>query len=171
MTRVINVEIKARCADPEHVRAVLRQRKARFAGLDHQVDTYFRVGQGRLKLREGNVENALIYYLRPNESGPKTSDVFLCASSPGLKELLAAALGVLVAVEKRREIYYLGNVKTHVDQVTDLGSFVEIEAAGDENANRERLLRQCRELMEAFGVREEELFAESYSDLLLRKKN
>jgi predicted adenylyl cyclase CyaB len=168
LMRVINVEIKARCAHPEQVRSVLVQRKARFAGRDHQVDTYFHVEQGRLKLREGNIENALIHYRRPNESGPKTSDVLLYPSSPGLKEILVAALGVLVAVEKQREIYYLENVKIHLDQVEGLGSFVEIEAAGDENAERRALLGQCRELMTAFGVREEDLVAESYSDLLLQ---
>jgi predicted adenylyl cyclase CyaB len=168
--RVVNVEIKARCPDPERVRAILRERQARFAGVDQQVDTYFRVPQGRLKLREGKIENALIFYRRPNESGPKTSDVLLYPASPGLKEILAAALGVLVAVEKRREISYLANVKIHVDQVEELGSFVEVEAAGDANADRAALLAQCRELMEGFGIREADLVAESYSDMLLEKK-
>jgi adenylate cyclase class 2 len=168
--RVINIEIKARCSTPKRVRDALQQRKAKFAGLDAQVDTYFRVAEGRLKLREGNIENTLIYYRRPDQSGPKTSDVQLHKMQPGsgLKEILAAALGVLVAVEKQREIYYLENVKIHIDQVERLGGFVEIEAAGDENADRNALLHQCRELMEAFGIREEELVAESYSDLLMK---
>jgi adenylate cyclase, class 2 len=168
--RVINVEIKARCGNPERVRGVLNQRNARFTGLDHQVDTYFRVPQGRLKLREGNIENALIHYHRPDQSGPRTSDVLLHKTAPlsGLKEILVAALGVLVAVDKRREIYYLQNVKVHIDEVEGLGSFTEIEAAGDGNADRSALLAQCRELMEAFGIREDELVAESYSDLLTK---
>ena len=166
--RVINLEIKARCAHPEQVRGILRERQARFAGLDRQVDTYFRVLEGRLKLREGKIENALIYYQRPNEAGPKTSNVLLYPASPGLKEILVTALGVLVAVEKRREISYLDNVKIHLDRVQKAGNFVEIEAAGDEQADRGALLAQCRELMEAFGIREQDLIAESYSDLLLQ---
>jgi predicted adenylyl cyclase CyaB len=171
MARVINVEIKARCPDPERVRIVLRQREARFAGLDHQVDTYFRVAQGRLKLREGNIENALIYYRRPDAAGPKTSNVLLhpTGQGPGLKEILAATLGVLVVVDKQREIHYLDNVKIHIDRVDGLGSFVEIEAAGDEQADRGALETQCRELMTAFGIRKEDLVAESYSDLLVEK--
>ncbi len=168
VAHVINIEIKARCRNPEQVRTILRQRDAHFAGVDHQVDTYFRVSQGRLKLREGNIENALIYYRRPNEDGPKTSDVLLHVPSPGLKDVLAAALGVLVAVEKQREIYYLDNVKVHVDRVEGLGSFVEIEAAGDEDADRARLETQCRELMKAFAIRDEDLIGESYSDMRLK---
>ncbi len=166
MPRVINLEIKARCRNPEQVRRILRQRQAKSAGTDHQRDTYFRVPQGRLKLREGNIENALIHYQRPNAGGPKTSDVLLHPATPGLREVLAAALPVLVVVEKEREIYYLDNVKIHIDRVEGLGSFVEIEAAGDANADRGALEAQCRELMIAFGIREEDLVAESYSDLL-----
>lgn len=167
--RVINLEIKARCADPERVRAVLRQREARFAGADHQVDTYFRVSEGRLKLRQGNIENALIYYRRPDDAGPKQSDVLLYAVERGAElRAVLAALGVLVTVDKQREIYYVGNVKIHIDEVQDLGRFVEIEAAGDQHADREALLIQCRELMEAFAINEAELVAGSYSDLLLK---
>lgn len=169
--RVINVEIKSRCADPQRVRAVLREREARFAGVDHQVDTYFRVSEGRLKVREGNIENALIYYRRADAVGPKQSEVSLYTVERGaeLRAVLSAALGVLATVDKQREIYYVGNVKVHVDEVQGLGPFVEIEAAGDEQADREALLRQCREYMEAFGVREAELVAGSYSDLLIDK--
>ena len=170
--RVINVEIKARCGDPERVRSVLRSHQARFAGTDHQVDTYFRVPAGRLKLREGNIENALIYYDRQNESGPKQSDVLLHVVSPnsGLKEILTKALGVLAVVDKQREIYYVANVKFHIDTVQGLGSFVEIEAAGDEHSERGKLREQCRDYVEQFAIREDDLVAESYSDMVMRSK-
>ncbi|MGI9104570.1 MAG: CYTH domain-containing protein [Terriglobales bacterium] len=86
----------------------------------------------------------------------------------GLKAILSAALGALVVVDKLREIYYADNVKFHIDKIEGLGSFVEIEAAGDAAADRDGLLAQCREYMKAFAVREEDLVAESYSDLLLK---
>lgn len=167
--RIINLEIKARCGDPERVRAVLRSRQARFAGTDHQLDTYFRVPAGRLKLREGNIENALIYYDRQNESGPKQSDVLLHVVSPnsGLKEILTKVLGVLAVVDKQREIYYIANVKFHIDTVQGLGSFVEIEAAGDEHSDSGVLLGQCRDYVEQFAIREDDLVAESYSDIAI----
>src|SRR5512146_1733112 len=136
--RVVNIEIKARCRDAERVRAVLREADARFAGTDHQVDTYFRVPHGRLKLREGNIENALIFYQRPDQKGPKRSDVLMCVTSPdsGLREVLSQSLGVRVVVDKQREMDFIGNVKFHIDQVQGFGSFVEIEAIGTD-ANRD----------------------------------
>src|SRR3954468_8109655 len=166
--KLINVEIKARCTDPKAVRAVLRERKARSAGTDHQIDTYFQVPEGRLKLRQGNIENALIAYRRPDQAGPKTSDVMLAAVSNGdeLRAVLERSLGVLVTVDKQREIYYIENVKFHVDLVEGLGMFVEIEACG-KREEEAALLGQCREYMELFGIKEEELVERSYSDLLL----
>ena len=165
---VINVEIKAQCSNPEVVRTVLRNKHARFAGLDHQVDTYFRVPNGRMKLRQGNIENALIAYDRPNEAGPKKSDVSLAPVSNGdeLRSVLERSLGVLVRVDKQREIYYIDNVKFHIDHVEGLGGFVEVEAAGHPH-EREKLLDQCREYMRLFNIREEDLVEKSYSDLLL----
>ena len=169
---IINIEIKARCGDPERVRSVLRSHRARFAGTDHQVDTYFRVPAGRLKLRQGIIENALIYYNRQNQSGPRKSDVLLHAVSPnsGLKEILTKVLGVLTVVDKQREIYYIENVKFHIDTVQGLGGFVEIEAAGDERSDREMLFEQCRGYAEQFAIREEDLVAESYSDMIMKLK-
>jgi adenylate cyclase, class 2 len=167
---LINVEIKARCTNPEAVRAVLCARKARSAGTDHQIDTYFQVPEGRLKLRQGNIENALIAYRRPDQAGPKTSDVTLAAVSNGdeLRVVLDRSLGVLVKVDKVREIYYIENVKFHVDQVQGLGAFVEIEACG-KREEEAALLGQCREYMQLFGIREKDLVERSYSDLLLEK--
>jgi adenylate cyclase class IV len=67
----LSLEIKARCPDPSRIRAILKTHKARFKGLDCQIDTYFRVPSGRLKLREGNIENALIYYKRADQKNSK----------------------------------------------------------------------------------------------------
>lgn len=165
--RHVNIEIKARCAEPDKIRAILRERSARFAGTDHQIDTYFRVPSGRLKLRAGNIENALIFYERANQKGPKCSDVTMAATTPDsqLNQVLTRALGIAVVVDKIREIYFIENVKFHIDQVQGLGSFVEIEAIGTEE-NREDLLRQCRHYLDLFGIAEADLVDCSYSDLL-----
>lgn len=166
------IEIKARCADPAKIRAILRGRCARFAGTDHQIDTYFRVPSGRLKLRQGNIENALIFYRRPDQKGPKRSDVVMAqaARDSGLRDVLTQALGVAVVVDKSREIYFVDNVKFHIDQVQGLGSFVEIEAIGTDE-NRDQLLRQCREYLSLFAIAEGDLVERSYSDLLMALGN
>jgi predicted adenylyl cyclase CyaB len=165
-----NVEIKARIERGERIREVLRRRGAEFVGVDHQVDTYFRVPRGRLKLREGNIENYLVFYEREDKKGPKESVVTLYRHEPGsnLKEILERALGVLVVVEKDREVYYIDNIKFHIDSVEGLGSFVEIEAIAPKKENR--LYQQVKEYMGLFGVSEEDMLAGSYSDMVLEAK-
>ena len=165
------VEIKAKCKDAEKVRHVLLSQGADCKGTDHQVDTYFRVAHGRLKLREGNIENSLIFYQRQNTALPKQSDVILFASQPGssLKEILRHALGVLTVVDKSREIYFIENVKFHIDIVEGLGNFVEIEAIDSDGSIGEQKLReQCHRYMALLNVDNYDLVSVSYSDLLLR---
>jgi adenylate cyclase class 2 len=164
------IEIKAHCPNPQTIRDILRSRNAAFRGTDRQTDTYFRVNRGRLKLREGQIENCLVYYEREDQAGPKQSEVILLPSTPGsaLKEILIRSLGVLVVVEKQREIYFIDNVKFHIDTVKDLGSFVEIEAIdADSSLGRDKLLAQCQEFLELFKIAPVDLVADSYSDLLL----
>lgn len=168
----VNIEIKAKSNNQDEIREILKSKNADFKGVDHQVDTYFNVNNGRLKLREGNIENYLIHYQRDNKEGPKQSDVTLFKSDPqsSLKEILTRSLGILVVVDKQREIYFIDNVKFHIDRVEDLGTFVEIEAIdNDGTIGKDKLLEQCQFFLDLFKISQEDLISVSYSDLLLQK--
>ncbi len=173
MNSINIIEIKARCAEPQRIRDALLARQADFRGVDHQVDTYFNTTRGRLKLREGRIENALIFYQREDQAGPKQSQVLLQPVPPqaSLKDMLSQALGVLVVVEKQREIYFLANVKFHIDTVPGLGSFMEVEAIDvDGSLGKEKLLAQCQEFLALFAIQPQDLVTGSYSDLLLAQE-
>ena len=166
------IEIKARCTEQDSIRDILKGDGAEFKGLDHQTDTYFRVPYGCLKLREGVIENNLIHYDRPNQEGPKQSSVLLYKSDPksDLKGILMKSLGVLAVVEKKREIYFIDNIKFHIDTVAGLGTFIEIEAIDEDGSiGKERLQKQCEHYLMHFGVMDEDLVDRSYSDLMLEK--
>ncbi len=167
----LNIEIKARCHDPGKLREYLITHLARFVGIDLQTDTYFNVPKGRLKLRQGPIENTLIFYERDNQPGPKISHFNLVkVSDPdALKQLLENAYGINVIVVKKREIFYIGNVKFHIDELPGLGSFVEIEAGNViADKSKEELRQQCDFYMNELGIKETDLVAESYSDLLVK---
>lgn len=164
-----NVELKARLADLESARRVAVSIATQHVGTEHQIDTYFQCSQGRLKLREIQGHSAqLISYSRPDQEGPKTSDYLLVpvADPESLKAALAAALGIRVVVDKRREIYLIDNVRIHLDEVRGLGQFLEFEAVLgpgiDEAAGRAQLDR----LAATFATHPADRVAGSYADLL-----
>ena len=167
----INIEIKAKCFHLQKVEAFLVANNAIFKGTDLQKDTYFHVPDGRLKLRQGNIENNLIYYKRDDKKGPKQSDFYLVPvpKAAEMVALLTDALGIKVIVEKKRKIFYLGNIKVHIDEVPPLGCFVEIETGNllQPDISAEELHKQCADLMRHFGILEEHLIENSYSDMLL----
>lgn len=154
-----NIEIKAKCNNQDKIREILKSHHAVFKGTDHQIDTYFKVSHGRLKLRQGNIENALVYYERGNTPGPKQSEYILYETIPDspIKEILTESLGILTIVDKIREIYFIDNIKFHLDTIKDLGTFVEIEAKDE---------KKCQEYLELFEISKDDLIATSYSDLL-----
>lgn len=170
----INFEFKAKCSDTDRLESLLKERAPLFIGTDHQIDIYFNVPNGRLKLREGTIENSLIHYNRSNTADAKQSDVTLYPHRPdkNLREVLTKALGIKVVVDKKRKIYFIDNVKFHFDEVKELGNFVEVEAIdSDGTIGIEKLKEQCNGYVQLFGIRKEQFIAESYSDLLLAKKS
>src|SRR3989339_2093289 len=156
----LNIEIKARCNNHEKIREILESKGADFKGIDHQVDTYFKSNNGRLKLREGNIENHLIFYERENQEGPKQSKVTLFKNEPGspLKSMLCDSMEILAVVDKRREIYFIDNVKFHIDTVANLGTFMEIEAIDkDEIIGKDKLQEQCKYYLDLFRISADDL--------------
>lgn len=169
----LNIEFKARCNNPQGVEMKIRSLRADYHGEDHQIDTYFYVSRGRLKIREGNIEKSLIYYERENVSGAKDSNVILhhFEDGSGLKQILEKLYAVKTVVDKKRKIFFIDNVKFHVDEVKDLGSFLEVEAIDLKGEiGREKLQEQCDLYKRELGVRGEDLISVSYSDMLLEGK-
>jgi adenylate cyclase, class 2 len=167
----INIEFKARTTTLVALENKLKKLNPRFVGEDNQIDTYFVVPKGRLKLREGNIENSLIHYDRQNIADIKQSDILLYhhAPNPNLKAILGQSLGVKVVVDKVRRIYFIENVKFHFDAVEGLGTFVEVEAIdSDGSIGIEKLQQQCDYYTQFFGIKKQDFIAVSYSDLLLQ---
>ena len=170
---ILNFEFKARVSNLHELENKFLTLQPIFHGEDRQVDTYFNVKEGRLKLREGNIENALIYYERQNTSSAKQSNVILYKHQPGssLKQILEKVNGIKVIVDKRRRIYFIGNVKFHFDMVNGLGTFVEVEAKDETGKTGiEKLEQQCLHYFQFFNLRDEDYVHCSYSDLIMDLK-
>lgn len=153
----LNVEFKARVDDLGPYRTLLRTLHPRELGVDHQRDTYFEVPEGRLKLREGGIEQSLIFYRRSNTATTRESHVVFATlqETSDLRRVLEAALPVLGVVEKDREIYYVGETKIHLDHVAGHGCFLEVEGPTPGETAR---------FFNLFGLTSSQMEGRSYSD-------
>ena len=140
-------------------------------GTYNQEDTYFNVTRGRLKIRriEGEKTSKLVYYEREDRQEPKTSDVIIVETDKPdtLKAILQRSLGTKVTITKTREIYLYQGTQIHLDQVEDLGTFIEFERKVSNLPEDRRVLE---ELMKTLGIRQENLLRRSYSDIKLDRK-
>ena len=163
------VELKARYEDLVRARAILAA--SEHIGTYRQTDTYFALGERRLKLREiaGRASGQLIYYERGDNPAAKESEVLLYdVPDPAiLKAMLTRAFGVRVIVRKVRDIYRHEGVQVHLDEVEGLGRFLEFElAVEDEPPSIAEGKARLAALQARFAIPDEDLVASSYSDLL-----
>lgn len=166
-----NIEIKARVSPGqlEHIRKVAVARSSREAETLHQIDTFYKCRNGRLKLRQladGKAE--LIAYDRPDDAGPKVSSYVRspCVDAESFHEVLARSVGCRGIIEKNRLLIHIGQARVHLDEVIGLGTFLEIEFVLRENQSPDEGQVIIEELLAAFGVPQESLIEAAYIDLI-----
>ncbi len=167
-----NIELKARCPDLPLAASRSKSLGAREAGILNQVDTYYHVKQGRLKLRTIDNDRAeLIFYHRDNSSEVRPSDYQIVAITDpaALNVVLSQSLGVIARVRKRRRLLLWENVRIHLDDVDQLGTFLEFEAVVSPAADEATSHRRVAELRAALQISDADLIDSSYSDLLLKR--
>ncbi len=167
-----NIEIKARCSDMTTAKVMAKKLQSEYLGELHQIDTYFSTKKGRLKLREiNNQEAQLIPYHKDYSKGPMKSSysVLPVSDVESLKSIMNEILGTIMIVDKKREVFLIDNIRVHLDEVKELGTFIEFEAVYNENSSKdeEREVKKVIELMSAFKIKEEDLLDKSYIDYLL----
>jgi len=136
----------------------------------NQRDTFFRVANGKLKLREENGSAVLIFYHR-DESGPlmlSNYEIVKVADPTRTLRILATALGPLAVVEKVRTLMMRENVRLHLDKVARLGEFGEIEAVIADGDDPEQSRSAVNEILAALKVEKADLIELSYFEMLTK---
>ena len=163
-----NLEFKACCDSLDVLRQRLVNLQAEHRCTMKQLDTYFNVPQGRLKLREINTHEAeLIYYERSDLAESRYSNYQICdiPEPTAFKQIATMALGVKGVVEKQRELWMFGDTRIHLDEVKNLGQFIELETV-IHNQTEAEAQAEHQLVKEALGIKEKDLVSVSYSDLI-----
>jgi predicted adenylyl cyclase CyaB len=167
-----NIELKARYADLTVAADIAAAMGAEREGVEWQRDTYFQVNSGRLKLRqrrpEGRPEeNQLIGYHREDHTGSRGSDYRLIPIDDGqaLRSTLTNTLGTRKEVIKQRTVYRLNRVRIHLDDVENLGIFIEFEAIVDDQCEESSAWAKVKSLSQQFRIDPNDVIGASYVDL------
>ncbi len=165
-----NIEIKVRLRDVAGAHATAARLSGGGAERIEQRDIFFNCSKGRLKLRIfGGEHGELIHYERPDSGEARLSDYVRTPTDHAslLEQTLERALGVAGRVEKTRWLYLVGQTRVHIDEVRDLGTFLELEVVlgPEQDALAGRRIAQA--LMIEFGIERRDLIGRAYVDMLV----
>jgi adenylate cyclase class 2 len=164
-----NIELKAVDPSPGRSLETCRALGAQDCGLIRQLDTYFDVGHGGLKLRQESPGRPhLIQFERADGPEQRLASyrVIEVDDAGVLRAALDAALGIRGVVEKRRHLFLWQRIRIHLDEVRGLGHFIELEAVACAESDLSREHRLVAELRAAFEITADRLCATGYAGQL-----
>jgi adenylate cyclase class 2 len=171
-----NIELKARLSNFIETAEVVRFVTNSEPLLLQQTDRFYRVENGRLKLRtsqehDGKVKMELIWYERVDSTETRRSRYVRVGveSAEKMNQLLAEFLPLRKTVKKQRAVYFYDNVRVHLDKVESLGDFIELEGVLPENAtaqDQQQTQGRVNELIQTLKIRPEDRVATAYVDML-----
>jgi predicted adenylyl cyclase CyaB len=169
-----NYEIKARIFNLDVARwkalSYIKKFENKHHDIQNQKDIYFKIKGRRLKLRLINKDYGnLILYDRDEKQVRRISEYLIAfvTNPKELEKMMRSLFKVLIVIEKKREIFLAENIRIHIDKIKGLGNFIEFEVIFNTLKSAKKTMN---ELIEYFGLVEEEFIKCSYSDLLLKKK-
>jgi adenylate cyclase len=177
-----NLELKVRVTetDLEHLERRLASLTCSPIERLDQVDTYFEVPRGRLKLRELRDANGalvraeLIAYARPDLTGSRWSQYEVIpipgTDAPFVLRALRMTHDELVRVAKSRAVGLIGHTRVHLDRVEGLGAFVELETVSTSQPETDADAEH-RQVIAALGLDRFPVVSGSYSDLIRHQGN
>lgn len=168
-----NYEIKIKAENFPKLRKLINSLGFRFGVCEHyeliQKDIYFTSGKGRLKLRIINNNTANLIHYNRDESSAKMISKYVIHKTDNYKELLEILNNIHktdVIVNKRREVYIFGNLRIHLDTVSELGKYLEFEIIYKKLSEARALMNL---LIGHFGFDKKDFIRTSYSDLMKQK--
>lgn len=169
-----NIEIKVRVGDRARMMRSIQRLGASKKGLLRQVDTYFVVPNGRLKFREekGSDIAEIIFYRRSDRAKSRSSEYEILKVRKSevikTKKFFESALSVRVIVKKERNLYMFRHTRIHLDRVSGLGDFLELETVVSKQKMSDAE-KEHRSVVESLELDQRDAVPVSYSDLLLKK--
>lgn len=166
----VNLEIKVPYKNLSKLIQIVEVQGGKKIYSSKQIDVYYKLDKGRLKVRDSLGEKSIIFYRRVEDGSERWSDfkVIPIQNPAEWIKFFDNFLDRLVVVKKHRTLYHLQNTRIHFDKIKGLGNFVELETKvvnGKAKAKKEFL-----RMIELLGLDQEQQILNSYSDIILMNK-
>jgi predicted adenylyl cyclase CyaB len=159
-----NLELKIKLDQKNGTEKLLKNAGAQYKGLLKQKDVYYKFKNGLLKLRIENGSYCLIKYFR-DEKGTRWSEYeILKLDGKNVEKYLSEILKVETVVEKKRKLYLYQNTRIHLDEVKNLGNFLELETVVAKN--KKHAESEFAEVIELLNLDLKKQIKSSYRNLL-----
>ena len=176
---MIEIEVKAGVEDPKSIERCIIELGATPIGIETQADTYYNAPDRDF----GKTDEALRIRVQDGKSvltykGPKMD-----AISKTRKEVqteikdtdnmgnILSALGFfpVATVSKKRKNFRIGDFYISLDEVRNLGHFIEVEIAVKDPRNYEEKVESIFKFMAKLGIDRESTIRKSYLEMVLEK--
>lgn len=176
---MIEVEVKVSVEDPKQMERSIIELGATPIGIDAQADTYYNAPHRDF----GKTDEALRIRVQDGHSiltykGPKMDDV-----SKTRKEVqvqiddtenignILSSLGFfpVAIVTKKRKNFRIGDFYIALDEVRDLGNFMEVEITVKDPKNFREKVESIFKFMAKLGIKRESTIRKSYLEMMLEK--
>jgi adenylate cyclase class 2 len=177
---MIEVEVKAHVEDPRRVERSIIEIGATPIGIDNQADTYyndqvhdFEKTDEALRVRAQDNRFFLTY------KGPKIDKLSKTRKEYQVEINDANSMGDILSslgffpvatVIKKRKNYRIGDFLISLDEVRNLGNFIEIEISVKNPWNYEEKVESIFKIIEKLGISRETTIRKSYLEMVLEKE-
>lgn len=178
---MIEIEVKASVEDPKQIERSLIELGATPIGIESQADTYYNAPYRDF----GKTDEALRIRVHEGKSiltykGPKIDMV-----SKTRQELqtdigdadnmgnILSSLGFfpVATVSKKRKNFRIGDFYISLDEVRNLGSFVEVEVSLKDTRNYQEKVESIFKFIAKLGIQQDSTIRKSYLEMLLEKSD
>ncbi len=174
---MIEIEVKARIEDPKQIERTIISLGAAPIGIENQVDTYYNAPQCdfkntdealRIRAQEGEY---FLTYKGPKMDGiSKTREEFEVKIEDAVKMgNILSSLGFypVATIVKKRKKYMMREFSIALDDVRNLGYFIEIEISAKNPNNYKKKVENIFEFIDKLGISRSSTVRESYLEMLL----
>ncbi len=174
----MEVEIKAKIEDKSSLEGKINELGGIFQGRQKLIDTYYFMPGKPLttrtphfRIRENGEELIFGYYMAHDEVRSDEFEVKLSTDQFAGIESIILALGYKrfkLQVIKQRDTYKLDGAKIEIDQVEQLGQFVEIEILTDQDDDNS--FERVKQLANYLDIEEADFISLRYPEMIWQKQ-